>query len=60
MSSTALYLVGFLILTLGVALGAHLIGLSAQWIAVIVILFLGLGILKAVSKTRSPEPPAEE
>ena len=60
MSAITLYVIGFLILTTGIALGAHLLGLSGQWIVVIVIIFLGLGLTRVVANTRSKEPPAEE
>ena len=43
---------------LGRERGAHLAGLAPQWIAVGVIVLLGLGIVKAVSRTRRPDPPS--
>lgn len=58
MSSFALYTVGMLILIGGLAYGAFLAGLSPQWIAVLVIVLLGIGIVTAVSKTRQKDPPA--
>lgn len=58
MSSFALYLVGMLILIGGLAYGAFLAGLAPQWIAVGVVVLLGLGIVKAVARTRRPDPPA--
>ena len=51
------YIVGMLVLIGGLAYGAHLAGLSPQWIAVGVIVLLGLGIVKAVARTRRPDPP---
>jgi hypothetical protein len=53
-SSFGLYLVGFIILIIGLALGAHLAGMPTLWIAVGVICLLGIGILSAVKKTQSP------
>lgn len=53
-SSFGLYLVGFIILIIGLALGAHLAGVPTLWIAVGVICLLGIGILSAVKKTQSP------
>jgi hypothetical protein len=58
MSSFALYLVGMLVLIGGLAYGASLAGLSTQWIAVGVVVLLGIGIVTAVSKTRRRDPPA--
>ena len=57
MSSFSLYIAGLLVLIGGLAYGAHLAGLAPQWIAVGVIVVLGFGILKAVSRTRRPDPP---
>lgn len=54
--SFGLYMVGFLVLILGLAYGAHLADVPAQWIAVGVVVLLGLGILKGVSKTRQRDP----
>jgi positive regulator of sigma E activity len=53
-SSFSLYLVGFIILIIGLALGAHLAGVPTLWIAVGVICLLGIGILSAVKKTQAP------
>jgi hypothetical protein len=58
MSSFAIYVIGFVILVLGLAYGAHLAGLAAQWIAVGAIVLLGIGVVTAVSRTRSKDPPA--
>ncbi|WP_101927360.1 MULTISPECIES: hypothetical protein [Luteimonas] len=58
MSAFSLYIAGMLILIGGLAYGAHLAGLAPQWIAVGVIVLLGLGIVKAVSRTRRPDPPS--
>jgi hypothetical protein len=52
-SSFGLYLIGFIILIIGLALGAHLAGMPTTWIAVGVICLLGIGILSAVKKTQT-------
>ena len=52
-SSFGVYLVGFIILIIGLALGAHLAGAPTTWIAVGVICLLGIGILSAVKKTQT-------
>jgi len=59
MSSFVLYLIGMLIVIGGLAYGASLAGLSTQWIAVGVVVLLGIGIVTGVSKTRRRDPPAE-
>lgn len=58
MSSFALYLIGMLVIIGGLAYGASLAGLSTQWIAVGVVVLLGIGIVAGVSKTRRRDPPA--
>lgn len=58
MSSFSIYLAGMFVLIGGLAYGAHLAGLAPQWIAVGVIVLLGLGIVKAVARTRRPDQPA--
>ena len=58
MSSFATYLLGFLILIVGVAVGAYLLGAPMQWIVVGVIVLIGLGVLMATSKTRPKDPPS--
>ena len=52
-SSFGIYLVGFIILIIGLALGAHLLGVPTLWIAVGVICLIGIGILSAVKKTQA-------
>jgi hypothetical protein len=60
-SSFGIYLVGFIILVIGLALGAHLAHVPSGWIAVGVICLVGIGILSAVKKTQgrpgSGRPP---
>ena len=58
MSSFALYLIGMLVVIGGLAYGASLAGLAPQWIAVGVVVLLGIGILSGGSKTRRKDPPA--
>ena len=56
--SFVLYLAGVVLLACGLAYGAHLAGLGPQWIGAGVVVVLGLGIITAVSRTRSKDPPA--
>ena len=58
MSSFATYLIGFIILVVGLALAAYLLGVPALWIAVGVIVLLGVGIISATSRTRPRDPQA--
>ena len=57
-SSFGVYLIGFVIVIVGLAYGAHLAHVPSVWIAVGVIVLVGLGVLKAVTKTTSKAPPS--
>lgn len=50
--SFALYIVGFVILICGLAYGAALMHVPQHWIAVGIIVLVGLGILTGVTNTR--------
>jgi hypothetical protein len=55
-SSLAIYIIGFVILVAGLAYGASLAGLAPQWIAVGVLVLVGLGIATGVTRTRQRDP----
>ena len=57
MSSFGIYIIGFIVLIVGLAIAATLLGVPTTWIAVGVVGLIGLGILTGVSKTRTPDPP---
>jgi uncharacterized membrane protein YiaA len=52
MSSFGTYLVGFIILIVGLALAAYLLNVPGTWIAVGVIVLIGIGILSATNRTK--------
>ena len=56
MSSFATYVLGFVIVIIGLAIGAYLLGVQTTWIAVGVIVLLGIGILMATSRTKTRDP----
>ena len=56
MSSFQTYLLGFIILVIGLAIAAYLLGAPAVWIVVGVIVMLGVGIIAATSRTKSRDP----
>jgi uncharacterized membrane protein YiaA len=58
MSSFATYLVGFVIVVVGLAIAAYLLNVPGMWILVGVVVLLGLGILTATSRTKPRDPPA--
>jgi hypothetical protein len=57
MSSFTTFIIGFIILIIGLAIGAYLLGAPPTWIAVGVVCMIGIGILMATSKTKPRDPP---
>jgi hypothetical protein len=59
MSSFQTYLVGFIILIIGLGLAAYLLGVPPLWIGVVVIVMIGIAIIAATdhTKPRDPQPP---
>lgn len=58
MSSFSTYIIGFLVLIIGLAVAAYLLGVPTTWIVVGVIVLLGIGILSGTSRTKTKDPPA--
>ena len=56
MSAFATYLVGFIILILGLALAAYLLNVPPLWIVAGVIVMIGVGILSATNRTKPRDP----
>lgn len=57
MSSFATYVIGFVILIVGLAIAAFLLDVPTTWIAVGVIVALGIGVVTATSRTKMKDPP---
>ena len=57
MSSFSTYLIGFIILIIGLAIAAILLGVSQTWVVVGCIVLIGLGILTATTRTKTKDPP---
>lgn len=57
MSSFATYVIGFVILVVGLAMAAYLLDVPTLWIAVGVIVALGIGVITATSRTKMKDPP---
>jgi energy-converting hydrogenase Eha subunit G len=55
--SFALYMVGLLVLLGGVAWALVVAGVSHTYIAIACLVVAGIGIMMAVSRTRSKDPP---
>jgi len=58
MSSFGTYLIGFVILIAGLAFGAYLLNVPSTWIAVGVVVLIGIGILSATNRTKMRDPSA--
>lgn len=58
MSSFSTYLIGFIILIVGLAFAAYLLNVPSTWIVVGVIVLIGIGVLMATSRTKPKDPPA--
>ena len=50
--SFSIYLIGFIIMVIGMAMGAYFLHVPPKWITVGVIVMAGLGILLGVTNTR--------
>jgi hypothetical protein len=57
-SSFSTYLIGFIILIVGLAFAAYLLNVPTTWIVVGVIVLIGIGVLMATSRTKPKDPPA--
>jgi hypothetical protein len=55
--SFMLYVLGFLLVTAGVAWGMVRLGVATVYVAIVSIILMGMGIVRAVSRTRSKDPP---
>ncbi len=53
--SFGMYMVGFIVLIVGLALGAYLMHLPPTWIGVGVVVMVGIGILLGVTSTRQKD-----
>ena len=56
--SFGIYIVGYLILIIGLAIGANMLHVPPKWIAVGVICLIGVAILHGVTATRQKDPPS--
>ena len=54
--SFGLYLLGYVVLIVGLALGAHLAHVPEKWIGVGVLCLIGLAIIHGVKATRQRDP----
>jgi uncharacterized membrane protein YiaA len=57
MSSFSTYIIGFIVLIIGLGLAAYLLNVPTMWIAVGVIVLIGIGVLMATTRTKPRDPP---
>lgn len=58
MSSFSTYLIGYIVLIVGLAIAAFLLGAPPIWIVVGAIVMIGLGIVMATTRTKPKDPQA--
>lgn len=57
MSAFSTYLIGFIVLIVGLAVAAYLVNVPPMWIGVGVLIMIGIGVLMATSRTKTKDPP---
>ena len=58
MSSFSTYLIGFIVLIIGLSIGAILLGVSQVWVIVGCIILIGMAIVMATTRTKPKDPQA--
>ena len=56
--SFALYMLGCIIVIVGLAWGAMVAGVPQTWILIGAVVLFGIGLLSAVKRTRPKDPPS--
>jgi hypothetical protein len=56
--SFGIYIAGYVILIVGLAIGAHLLHVPQKWIGVGVLCLIGIAIIHGVKATRQKDPPS--
>lgn len=51
-----LYMLGMLLVVMALGYGLHLLGLSTQWIMIVAVALLGIGLMGGIVKTRQKDP----
>ena len=59
MSAFSIYVIGFLVLLGGLGYGAYLLNVPTQWIAVGALVMIGFGVMSAVARTKTKDPPQQ-
>ena len=56
--SFGIYIVGYIILIIGLAIGAYLLQVPQKWIGVGALCLIGIAIIHGVRATRQKDPPS--
>ena len=56
--SFGIYIIGYIIFIVGLAIGANLLHVPQKWIAVGVVCLIGIAIIHGVTATRQKDPPS--
>jgi hypothetical protein len=56
--SFGIYIVGYITLIVGLAIGAHLLHVPQKWIGVGIVCLIGIAIIHGVTATRQKDPPS--
>jgi predicted signal transduction protein with EAL and GGDEF domain len=56
MTSSQIYLLGFVVVIAGLAIAAYLLNVPPVWIAVGIIVLVGVAIMAAASRSDTPPP----
>lgn len=54
--SFGLYLIGYVLVIVGLAYGAFLAHVPTRWITALVLVMAGIGVVSAVTRTRQKDP----
>ena len=54
--SFGLYVLGYVIIIIGLALGAYYLHVPPHWVAVGVLVLIGIGVASGVARTRQKDP----
>ena len=56
--SFGIYIVGYIVLIVGLGIGAHLLAVPPEWIGVGVLCLIGIAIIHGVTATRHKDLPS--
>lgn len=56
--SFGIYIAGYIIFIVGVAIGANMLHVPQKWIGVGVLCLIGIAIIHGVTATRQKDPPS--